>query len=308
MRRRFSRYLFSLCTTAAVLAACGRLSQPESDAASGAFRASWMASEAKGDDLLYVSDEVGNSVYVLAYPKRKLVGMLTGFGSPAGECADKLGNVWIVNQTPAELIEYVHAGTTPIATLHLPGNTPYGCAVDRRTGNLAATSSAGVSIFASAQGAPTTYSVTATYCVYDGRGDLFVDSDPMEELPRVGGPFRSIGVFVTGVRGGLQWDGEYLVDAADPQSGTGDEVAIYQVEVTGTGAGIIGAALLTGRSFSSGSQFSLAGKTIIQPDVNGPGVALYAYPSGGSPKKNLKILGASRLWGTAVSRGKTGER
>jgi hypothetical protein len=56
-----------------------------------------MAPEAKRNELLYVSDYSSpyrsNDVLVYSYPQGKLVGKLTGFTEPAGECVDSAGNV-----------------------------------------------------------------------------------------------------------------------------------------------------------------------------------------------------------------------
>jgi hypothetical protein len=78
---------------------------------------SWMLPEAKSDDLLYASESIRNKVFILTYPGGKLVGTLTGFNMPFGDCVDGVGDVWIINQHPPEVIEYAHGGTTPIATL-----------------------------------------------------------------------------------------------------------------------------------------------------------------------------------------------
>jgi hypothetical protein len=61
---------------------------------------SWMLPNAKKKDLLYISDSFpygSNDVFVYSYPKGKLVGKLTGFNEPSGNCVDKAGNVFITN-------------------------------------------------------------------------------------------------------------------------------------------------------------------------------------------------------------------
>lgn len=57
------------------------------------------------------------------------MGTLTGFNMPFGDCVDGVGDVWIINQHPPEVIEYAHGGTTPIATLTTDAG-PYACAID----------------------------------------------------------------------------------------------------------------------------------------------------------------------------------
>jgi hypothetical protein len=40
----------------------------------------------------------------------RLVGTLTGFTNPQGDCVDKSNNVWIVDTEASQLIEYAHGG------------------------------------------------------------------------------------------------------------------------------------------------------------------------------------------------------
>ncbi len=127
-------------------------------------RQSWIAPEAKRRGLLYISDGSTYDVYVYAYPGGKLVGTLTGFTEPAGECVDKVGDVFITSQTfsgTGTIYEYAHGGTQPIQTLNDAAGNPRGCSVDRTTGNLAVSNFASlsgggsVSIYTNAQGTPT---------------------------------------------------------------------------------------------------------------------------------------------------------
>ena len=142
--------------------------------------APWMQSLANGGDLLYVSDNGTGNVYVFLYPSGVLSGTLTGLGGPVGECVDRAGDVWIGTQTPPEMIEYSHGGTTPIATLNDNTGVPVGCAVDPTTGNLAVGNSDNVAIYTNARGNPTYTDSdlgSFTNCTYDKTGDLFVDGD-----------------------------------------------------------------------------------------------------------------------------------
>src|ERR1700729_2223189 len=122
---------------------------------------SWMAPEAKGESLLYVSDTGMQSVDVYAYPKGKLEGTLTNFRYPAGECVDQKSDVWIADTSAGEVLEYAHAGTSPIASLTLAGQEPIDCSVDPTSGNLAVSNivttgggAGSVSIFTKGSGAP----------------------------------------------------------------------------------------------------------------------------------------------------------
>ena len=103
------------------------------------------------------------AVLVLSFPKGDLVGTLTGFSVPSGECVDESGDVFVADGGADTIREYAHGGTTPIATLNDPGE-PYGCSVDPTTGNLAVTNgSDSVAIYPSAQGTPTLYSDPSIY-------------------------------------------------------------------------------------------------------------------------------------------------
>jgi hypothetical protein len=143
-RLDFGRYVLNCCVAAAILAGCGG-SQPPIGA-SGAMpqgsaiaahadrSKSWMLSEAKTDDLLYVTDAGKSNVLVFSYPQGKLVGTLAGsFSNPAGECVDAKGNVWITNPNYAGsgfIVEYAHGDSTSITTLQEPGASPVGCSID----------------------------------------------------------------------------------------------------------------------------------------------------------------------------------
>ena len=161
------RQFCSLPCAAGVLAAaialtgCGGGSQttPTANAQVLKRAGSWMAPDLAERDLLYLSDDGNGNVYVYSFPGAKLQGTLTGLSVPTGECADKAGDVWIVEEGTNDIVEYAHGGTVPIATLSDPGNAPEACAVDPTTGNLAVanpqTLSAGVGsvgVYAHAQG------------------------------------------------------------------------------------------------------------------------------------------------------------
>ena len=153
---------------------------------------SWMSPDAKKRNLLYVTDQGTGEVKVFSYPQGKLHGTLTGFNEPAGECADRAGDVFIVDGFANEVYEYAHGGKTPIATLSEPGEFPLGCSVDPSTGNLAVanycsgasgqcTGPGSLAIYLDAKGSPTQYADPklshVDFCGYDAQGNLFVDGN-----------------------------------------------------------------------------------------------------------------------------------
>ena len=71
-------------------------------------------------DLLYLTDEGADDVYVYSWPRGELKGTLTGFDAPNGECVDKAGDVFVANEDESQILEYAHGGTSPIETLSDP--------------------------------------------------------------------------------------------------------------------------------------------------------------------------------------------
>lgn len=271
---------------------------------------SWMAPEAKGDDLLYVSPPSDGPITVLSYPRGKVVGQLPSYlgGEAVGECVDKAQDVWIVNQDPNAVVEYAHGGTTPLATLSDPDGYAYGCSVDPTTGDLAVTNSDGaVAIYPLAQGNPTIYNRRGPtlYCAYDDGGNLFVSfgTYALEELLKGSSTFRNITVAgsLTGGLTSLQWVGHGLVASAEDDRKRTQQ--IYSMSVSGTTATIVTTTNLGGLSPQQYVQFWVQNHAIIGPaDRAHNYLEFWSYPKGGKAKKVDKHL---RIWGEAVSLGKT---
>lgn len=275
---------------------------------------SWISPDAKNRNLLYVSSVLSDDVYVYTLAG-SLKGTLTGFQLPYGLCSDKKGNVWIVNDGAAEVIEYAHGGTTPIATLSDPGVYPYGCSVDPTTGNLAVTnayttsSGAGsVSIYADAKGTPKTYADPSIFyfrfCGYDDNGNLFVDGwnqtetqVAFAELHKGKTAFKNITLNQSIENpGGVQWDGEHVA------VGDVDKGVIYQT----SGDKVVGTTTLSGADFVNqfwvgpGTTLHPQGTKVVAPSQDGSaGVGIYAYPAGGSPTKTIAV---SEPFGATISR------
>src|ERR1700735_3182827 len=78
----------------------------------------WMAAEAKSQDLLYVSNSLFNEVWVFSYPGGHPVGDLTGFALPAGICVNQhTGDIFVSDVLANRIQAYAHGGTNPIRTL-----------------------------------------------------------------------------------------------------------------------------------------------------------------------------------------------
>jgi len=121
----------------------------------------WMAAGLAKRTILYVSN--GNGVVnVYEYWTHKLVGVLTQFTQPAGECVDKSGDVYIVDYQAKTISEYAHGGKKPIEVIR-DSYQPLACSVDREI-------------------SPARIMVKRTpidhfsACAYDDRGDLLASS------------------------------------------------------------------------------------------------------------------------------------
>lgn len=319
---RINHHALTAAAVGALLAGCGGaqgamdapiVAQPASPTVVS-HGASWMLPEAKGEDLLYVTSFESSYVSVFSYPEGKLVGSLGGFSYTAsGECSDKHGNVFVV--AAQEVVEYAHAGTTPIATLR-SDTYPNGCAVDPVSGNLALAGGsphdyqANVAIFAHAKGPPSLYSDPTApefdFCTYDDRGNLFAneygsETFALDELANGSGSLTPVDVNqgnqTISAGGAVQWDGEYLI-LGDPH-GNGSRhgpTTIYQVALSGSKGSIVRTIELYSGKTAYGKpnrnpgtpvEFWIQGKTIVNPLKYSRGVAIWRYPGGGRPTKNI---------------------
>jgi hypothetical protein len=261
---------------------------------------SWMNPDAKASQLLYISDSGTNDVYVYSYPKGKLVGTLTGFSEPQGECSDSSGNVWIANTAGSNLLEFAHGGTHPIATLSDPGQFPAGCAVNLKSGDLAATNiisttggAGSISLYKGATGTPKIFSdptfIEMFFDGYDGNtlysSGFNTSGVPSETSMNPKGKFTDLTFVGATVNfpGSVGFDrGLWIAD----QSGSGGNSVIYQVTRSGSTLTVTGTTQLLG----SGDcvQLTVFKKTAICPDAANFDILFYHYPAGGNPYKIIK--------------------
>ncbi|HEY5425405.1 MAG TPA: hypothetical protein VIJ77_02550, partial [Candidatus Tumulicola sp.] len=206
----------------------------------------WMEPAAKNDRLLYVSDFYANVVQVYRYPAHGSpppVGTLTGLTNPQGMCVDKAQNVYIANTGTAQILEYAHGGTTPIATYEDPNEFPVGCAVnptnhDVAAGNIFGTSGNGsVTVFH--KGTATTYSDPNVFQMFfpafDPSGNLFIGGlsssggVQIDELPAGGSALIELSVKGAALLypGPIQWDGTFLAVGSGGQDTSGN-ATIYR--------------------------------------------------------------------------------
>lgn len=182
---------------AATLAACGPSPQglvppgAANDSAPARWKAampdhggSWMARGLAQRDLLYVSNANG-TVNVYRYWQRTLVGVLTKFQRPMGECSDWSGNVYITDYDAKKIYVYAHGGTKALRAIDDSPYRPKGCSVSPR-GNLAVANygtenssyygDGNIAVWTHATGTPAYYADNNdnhfTSCAYDNHGDL----------------------------------------------------------------------------------------------------------------------------------------
>jgi hypothetical protein len=265
-----------------------------------------MTSDAKRNALLYVTNANNGTVTVYSYPKGTLVGQLSGFQEPYGDCSDGSGDIWIVDDLASSVTEYAHGGSNPIRVLGDSGEYPAGCSVDPVTGNLAvmnyettARGQGGVSIYRKAKGKPKIYTDSAIsrgwFCSYDAGGDLFVDGYrsgssgfQLAELPKGSATLENIGVnqSIT-VPGGVQWDGKYVAVADENGPGNG---VIYQFSISGSVGTEVTSSTLT--SSQNVHQFWIdpAGTRVVVPSASLGTVGYWKFPAGGEPTKTISGL------------------
>lgn len=245
---------------------------------------------------------------IYTYPGARLVTTFTGFGSVSGLCADKNGDVFIVDEAgPVQM--FSHGGTTPIRKLSTgaPDYAPYACGVDPTTGDLAVTqlssySYAAIAVYRNAKGKPVLYKdkteIDATwFCGYDNSGNLFADAWDrggnviLVELPKGGKSFKIFKLGQTFDKAGaVQWDGKYV---AVGNYGAG---IVYRVTETGHVAHTV-----TLKGGGNVEQFWIAGSTLVGPMAQGStNAAFWHYPAGGSAYRT--VTGLTWPFGAAISR------
>ncbi len=293
-----SRYALAIGAATALLAGCGgsqppigapgSMPQSQAIAAHAERGGSRMLPEAKSQDLIYATGACGG-VCIVSYSKGKLVGTITlSGGLIGGDCSDAKGDVFVANDS--QVLEFAHGGTTPIATLPLPGAGAYGCSVDSITGNLAVTfigSGVNVAIFPGASGTPALYNtlVGEYYCGYDDAGNLFASGhngspSALSELPRGGSAFNILSVNrKLGHPGQVQWDGNHITY----ETLNGRAINILRLSISGSGAKVVGVTQI--KNPESAGQSWITGTRVIVPySTKGQlknRLGLWEYPKGG---------------------------
>lgn len=319
------RHALTIGAVIAILAGCGgsqgqagrsgALPQTSSITAGAAQHGSWMSPGASRGDLLYAISNAGTVVYIFTYPGGKPVGTLSGFYRSFGICSDANGNVWIVNQASAKIVEYAHGGTSPIKTLGDRNFSPVGCSVDPTTGNLAAVgtnkSGAAIAVFVDAKRHPLLYSMplgSAGFCGYDNGGNLFVDGFRNSiyvgfgELRKRATKFKEIALPISLTDAGqVQWDGKHITIGSGYAEGGG---SVFRYDIRGNRAVEICSVGLNDMKYLRA--FWIQGSRVVATDLGGshpyPSILFYNYPAGGNPTKTIEYSAADSAAALTVSR------
>jgi hypothetical protein len=285
-----------------------------------------MAKGLKQRDLLYVSNANG-TVSVYRYWQRTLVGVLTHFKKPMGECANpKTGNVYITDYNAEKIYEYAHGGKTPVRALDDAPYMPYACSVAPANGDLAVANDpyeyyhgkGNIAIYPHGSGTPKIVEGTGssgqhfTACAYDDRGDLLAMSqykyspfwyDSFYYLPKGGSRLLPISLpnigysSHFGVVQGVAWDGKYWV--AGPIYGG---LFLYTINIKAYYVGSITLAKGTVGPIWVYRKSLAARGTQVVAGVGSGTLEYWAYPAGGNPIGQIS-KDLDNPFGVAVSLG-----
>ena len=300
------------------------------------FGPGWMLSEARTDDLVYVSNQnelsAQTEIDMYSFPAGKLVGEITTDSEEYAEglCSDSSGNVWVLGWTSngqSFFDEFAHGGTQPSKGIIAEG-VPNGCAVDSSNGNLAVanfddfdiTGDRGdLAIYQNGEGKPVNYYGNTIkhyyYCTFDAAGNLFATGDnrALNELAEGSSTIRNVYLNRNITPGSVQWDGKDLAIVA-LRSGQGPTM-VDRAAVSGSSAQVVGTSRLRvpdGKGTYLTVEFAIASGDIIGPGAaaGGPQRAIYfwKYPAGGKDTKAVASASAN-FYGVAFSAApKTGSR
>lgn len=329
----FTSRALSVSIAAVLLTGCGGSPLPSGATSSPLQRiaspdrlsraGSWMKSEAKRGDLLYISDQGTRHIDVFSYPRGKLVGKLYGFVAPAGECVDGAGDVFVTDAEDYDIVEYAHGEKMPIKTVSDPGFNASSCSIDPKSGDLAVINACSskygsycsgpgsVAIYRKAKGTPKIYTDAGfptfnfAYGGYDDGGNLFADGTyyygsegiacGFTELPKGKRKLYTVALGqYQACHAAVQWDGKYVAIVQGSSSGsiTIDQFSIRQRQGTE-----VGSTPLTG--IFELNQVWIEDGSVIVADYGSDDVKYFNYPAGGSPTKT--ITGFQFPYGVTVS-------
>jgi hypothetical protein len=294
------------CGLAAILTGCGgtEIQAPATVTQSSATdvrhdrAGSWVLPEAKGEDLLYVTDY--STVLVYSYPEGKLVGVLKGFVSASGACGDSKGDVFITNFKPVTVYEYAHGGTQRIGSFPTKKAGTFGCAVNPVSGDLAISGQTSyLEIYRGAKGKPIVLQdksmLFGEFCTYDNAGNLFFSGTrwkPFDyfRLSELRAGTKTFVNIKPNVRyepdTAILWSGHYLTALTYKPWTQKGMPRIVQYSINGTRATEVARTAL-GPPAGAIVQYVIDGSTVVVPNDSSRQVLFYKYPAGGDPFRTL---------------------
>lgn len=177
------RCAFGLSASVALLAGCGALplSQPSPSLSKMQDDAQPMLPAATGADLLYATTNNSKYVYVMSYPKIRLVQRLGPFSeSPPALCAGS-GNVYVLVRgvnSKGNTIDVFKRGSTTVTRILQGFSGEWNCAADPTSGDLAViTFDERLGIYRHSRGLPHMYTLLKSYgmcsVAYGDAGELY---------------------------------------------------------------------------------------------------------------------------------------
>ncbi|HEY4433559.1 MAG TPA: hypothetical protein VGM99_04070 [Candidatus Cybelea sp.] len=292
-------------------AAPGRMPASQPDRGS-----SWEDAAASSGPLLYLSDFRNYDVYIYTVPALKMVGKITGFFEPQGECSDNNGNVWITNTGAQQILEFRPGSNRPVAMLDDSTGYPVGCAVDLRNGDLAVTNlfdlygPGGVLVFKNARGTPRPYlnlnQFYYYFAGYDAHGNLYTDGLTKDNaftlslLPSGASKMSTITVRGATLHfpGTIVRSGSSLV-IGDQECGGKKTSCLYEAAISGRTAAVMKTIDLRGSC--DVAQTALANGRLFGGNYCPQGTSgadRWAFPAGGKPQAS--VPGAHDPIGAAI--------
>lgn len=273
---------------------------------------SWIDPDHKKKPLIYASDyQLGTvDIYDYANPNA-VVGQITGFDAPYGQCVDKAGNVFVVDFGSAYIYEYAHGATSYSKYAYDNYGYPIGCAVNPTNGDVAVANfegynyaTGGVVVFKGGlSGAQNYYTQASLYFSwppgYDRYGNLFVEGydstdtyTAFGELPHGGSSLEILAGISIGFPAGVQGYSNTIL-AADQGYNGSLTTAVYNVAASGSTAYVTHTTVLTDNCFGStddmdtAQPFAYKGRVIAG---NGWCLDRFGYWNlafGGNPSKTI---------------------
>ncbi|MGC2405839.1 MAG: hypothetical protein WA431_05470 [Candidatus Cybelea sp.] len=245
-----------------------------------------------------ISDFGNGDVEYFDWPKgTSPIGSATGISEAQGECTNVLFGTgkktfWVTASGTDQILELKEGASSATKTLTTPsGDVPVGCAIDPKTGTLAATiiNTGAVVLYANASGSGTvsqTPLIEAFFAGYDTGSNLYVDGFNNQgefglvELKKGSSTWETLSLSNSiEFPGNVQYDGKYVT--------VNDQEAhdIFGYTCSGTSCTLEQTVPLTG---SSDCDQTWIGKGyVICPDAGNLDGEIYKYPAGGSPEATL---------------------